>query len=205
MKSYQLIILLFVWILTTATDCGSDEYEKKRTVIYAKGQFSNTSDTMYIGDTLTLTITIPDYSFRVNELPPYDTVWEKIVSFENKTGVYSLIRIDSLQPNGVDWISDYVDNFIVDGGLGQNIFSKSYPFKHTIKRVLKMKGSYFFQSAYDEIPKINGIYGSMIIEWDVPNKNFEILRAWGNNRYESAKAADEVDANNYFPFVVKER
>lgn len=55
------------------------------------------------------------------------------------------------------------------------------------------------------IPKINGIYGSMIIEWDVPNKNFELLRAWGEERYKSAKAGDEVDAKNYFPFVVLER
>ena len=74
-----------------------------------------------------------------------------------------------------------------------------------MKNVLKMKGIFFFQSDYDIIPKINDIYGSMIIEWDVPYKNFELLRAWGEERYQSAKAGDAVDANNYFPFEVIER
>ena len=205
MKSYQLIILFFVWILTTATDCGSEEYEKKRTVVYVKGQFSNTSDTMYVGDTLTLTITIPYSSFKVNEIPPYDTTWEKIVTFENNSGGYGLMRIDTNQQSGIDLINHYSESIVEIGAIGKNIFSESYPFVHKVQHVLKMKGSYFFQSDYDLIPKINGIYGSMILEWDVPNKNFEILRAWGNNRYENAKAGDEVDANNYFPFVVKER
>ena len=68
-----------------------------------------------------------------------------------------------------------------------------------------MPGIYFFQSAYDEIPKINGIYGSMIIEWDVPYKNFELLRAWGEERYNAAIGSDYVDAYNYFPFEVIER
>lgn len=205
MKSYQLVILLFLWMITTATDCGREEYEKKRTVVYVKGQFSNTKDTMYVGDTLTLTITIPEYSFRVNELPPYDTTWEKIVSFENKTGVYSLMRIDTNQQSGIDLINHYSDIIVEKGGIGKSIFSNSYPFEHRVRHILKMKGSYFFQSDYDLIPKINGIYGSMIIEWDVPFKNFEILRAWGEERYKSAKAGDAVDANNYFPFVVIER
>jgi len=192
-------------VISTATDCSREEYENKRSVVYVKGQFSNTNDTMYVGDTLTLTITIPDSSFKISELPPYDTTWVKIESFENRTGGYSLLRIDTLQPNGIDWNSDYVDNYVIEGGLSQVIFSKAYPFKHVVRRILKLPGSYFFQSSYDLIPKINGIYGSMIIEWDVPYKNFEILRAWGEERYKSAKAGDAVDANNYFPFVVKER
>ncbi|KXK20024.1 MAG: hypothetical protein IT216_12655 [Saprospiraceae bacterium] len=192
-------------MITTATDCGKEAYEKKRTVVYVMGQFSNTNDTMYVGDTLTLTITIPDSSFKINELPPYDTTWVKIESFENKTGGYGLFKIDSLQPNGIDWNSDYVDNYIIEGELGNVIFSKSYPYTHKVKLVLKLPGSYFFQSSYDLIPKINGIYGSMIIEWDVPHKNFEILWTWGEERYKSAKAGDEVDAKNYFPFVVLER
>ena len=198
-------MLLFVWIITMSTDCGSDEYEQKRTKVYVKGHFSNTNDTMYVGDTLTLIITIPEYSFRVNELPPYDTTWERIVSFENNSGGYGLMRIDTNQEGGLDLLNHYSESIVEKGALNKNIFSKSYPFIHKVKHILKMKGSYFFQSDYDLIPKINGIYGSMILEWDVPYKNFEILRAWGNNRYESAKAADEVDANNYFPFVVKER
>ncbi len=204
MKSYQLLILLCIWILTTSTDCGREEYDQKRSVIYVKGQFSNTNDTMFVGDTLTLTITIPDSSFKLNELSLHDTTWIKIETFETSAFGYSFFRIDSTQDGGVDGINAYAETIFTIGNINMPYQTK-YPFRHQIKKVLKMKGSYFFQSAYDEIPKINGIYGSMIIEWVVPNKNFEILRAWGNNRYESAKAADQVDANNYFPFVVKER
>ena len=205
MRAYQILIFLCLWISTTSTDCGKEKYEQKRTIIYVKGKFSNTSDTMYVGDTLTLTITIPDSSFKVNEYPPFDTTWYKIESFENNTGVYSMFRIDTNQQGGIDVINDYTDNFIIKGGLGREIFAKTYPFEHEVKRVLKLPGVYFFQSAYDEIPKINGIYGSMIIEWDVPYKNFELMRAWGEERYNAAIGSDYVDAYNYFLFEVIER
>ncbi len=204
MKSYQILGLCILWIITTATDCRQEEFDKKSTSIYVLGQFSNTSDTMYVGDTLTLTITIPDYSFKINEFPPYDTTWIKIETFENPVFGYSFFRIDTAQTGGIDRINPYAETIFTIGDLSMP-FTSEYPYKHQIKKVLKMEGNYFFQSLYDEIPKINGIYGSMIIELDVPFKNFEILRAWGEERYKSAKAGDEVDANNYFPFVVKER
>lgn len=196
--------LLFLAILTMATDCGKEKYEAKRTAIYVKGQFSNTSDTMYVGDTLTLTIRIPDSSYRVSEYPPYDTTWQRIESFESKAFGYAMIRIDTVQEGNIDRINPYAQTIFIQGNL-DNAFSIRYPYVSQIKKIFKMKGTYFFQSSYDLIPRINGIYGSMVIEWDVPYKNFELLRAWGEERYRAAIGSDAVDANNYFPFVVLER
>jgi len=205
MRAYRILILLCLWVSTTSTDCGKEKYEQKRTIIYVKGKFSNTSDTMYVGDTLTLTITIPDSSFKVSEYPPFDTTWYKIESFENNTGGYGLMRIDTNQQGGIDLINPYSESIIVKGDIGKNIFTKTSPYIHEMKNVLKMKGIFFFQSDYDIIPKINGIYGSMIIEWDVPYKNFELMRAWGEERYNAAIGSDYVDAYNYFLFEVIER
>ena len=202
MKRYHIVTLLFIWTITTATDCGREEYEQKRSRIYVKGIFSNTNDTMYVGDTLTLTITIPDSSFKINEFPPFDTTWIKVENFSDKSGEFSLYRIDT---NEIGNVNNFNPKWIKQLKGVNYQYTNYYPFVIQIEYYLNEKGSYFFQSAYDIIPKINGIYGSMILEWDVPNKNFEILRAWGEQRYKSAIAGDEVDANNYFPFVVLER
>lgn len=202
MKRYHIVTLLFIWTITTATDCGCEEYEQKRSRIYVKGIFSNTNDTMYVGDTLTLTITIPDSSFKINEFPPFDTTWIKVENFSDKSGEFSLYRIDT---NEIGNVNNFNPKWIKQLKGVNYQYTNYYPFVIQIEYYLNEKGSYFFQSAYDIIPKINGIYGSMILEWDVPNKNFEILRAWGEQRYKSAIAGDAVDANNYFPFVVKER
>ena len=202
MKRYHIVTLLFIWTITTATDCGREEYEQKRSRIYVKGIFSNTNDTMYVGDTLTLTITIPDSSFKINEFPPFDTTWIKVENFSDKSGEFSLYRIDT---NEIGNVNNFNPKWIKQLKGVNYQYTNYYPFVIQIEYYLNEKGSYFFQSAYDIIPKINGIYGSMILEWDVPNKNFEILRAWGEQRYKSAIAGDAVDANNYFPFVVKER
>ena len=163
---------------------------------------------MYVGDTLTLTITIPDSSFKVSEYPPFDTTWYKIESFENSSFGYSFLRIDTTQLGGIDRTNPYGEAIYTIGNIDMP-YVNVYPFKHQTKEVLKMPGIYFFQSAYDEIPKINGIYGSMIIEWDVSYKNFELLKGkekfCQNCSIDALKYADEIDANNYFPFEVIER
>lgn len=204
MKKTYLLLLLLLWIMTSATDCYKEAYDQKRTRIYVKGEFSNTKDTMYVGDTLTLTITIPDSSFRVNEITN-DTSWYRISSFKMHESGYAMYRIDTSQENKIDLINNYAET-IFEIGSNAIPYSENYPFRRQIKTVFKMPGIYFFQTSSDLVPYISGISGSMILDWDVPTKNFELLKdlegTCVNCSVEDFISLDINDIYNFFPFVV---
>lgn len=204
MKDSYLIVLLVLWMITSATDCYKADYDQKRTRVYVKGKFSNNADTMYVGDTLTLTITIPDSCYRIDEIT-HDTSRFKIISFAMHESGFGMYRIDTTQENKIDLINKYAET-IFDIGSNTIPYSAIYPFRHQRKIVFKLPGIYFFQTNNDLIPQINGIYGSMILDWDVPRKNFELLRdlegTCVNCSVEDLKSRDKNDIYNYFPFVV---
>lgn len=203
---YYLYLSLLLWVFSLRSagcNCSKGdpcEYDGKCGLVYIKGVFSNTSDTMHVGDSLILEVTIPDYYWVISG---GDTSLAPISAFKEQAIDFGLQIIDTSNSNKID----YIKGIVLAGREGIDVFTTVYPYRCKMLYILKKKGIYFFQTASDNGCNINGsVYWTrVILEWDVPYKNFELLRPLGDERVESAIQSDAGDHYNYFPFVVVEK
>jgi len=172
-------------------DCGT---------VYILANLSQTSDTMYVGDTLTLEAQVPEHYWQIKG---QDTIKFPINSLKNEIVSYGLYFIDTAE-NGKVRLPTEKETFVLGGEVNRP-FTNEAPYRYKSFFILKEIGVYFLQTSSDNSLIINGHNHPAILEWNVPDKNFELLRPLGDDRVQSAIVSDAGDHYNYFPFEVIEK
>lgn len=210
MKNITIFLLILVGFSFYGTTCREEVLTNCEIGLcppmYIYINLSNTSDTMYVGDTLELRAQVPNRVFEFNRNG--DTIWHNVVNFNEQAMDYTLYFLD-VNTGAIKATPPKVTIIKEVGGSYEDrtTFSTSKPYEFSYKIIFNSPGVYFFQTAFDNGYNLNGetYMRGAILEWDVPYKNFELLRAWGEERYNAAIGSDYVDAYNYFPFEVIER
>lgn len=172
MKSFHLWLWLLMFIIISACN---HKYKEDLIADYVnlKATLSNTKETIQLGDTITITLRLPDTLHSNNR---------DIIVNSLQYGFFGItaLRIDTIRKRG-DFLKPNIDFWASAGSISSSITvtlkKTNKPYEVVLHYKFKEKGLYLFEIVPQpgKLNLNNNTTCYTVINFDVPDKHFNIL------------------------------